>query len=102
MQELHHCRNNGTAAVCALAALRDKTRTRHWIPQVKRGTAGEQLADAMPHAAQCLFAKQPASISALCNQQPIKLSDMSYICFVLLFFFSFAQFIEAISNIIHP
>lgn len=83
--EQHYCRCNATAGVCSPAALQGETRARHWIPQVKRGTAGERLADTMSHAALCLFAKKPASVSALCNQQPIKLSDMSYICFVLLF-----------------
>lgn len=51
MQEPHHCRYNGTAGVCAPAALRGETRARHWILPLKRGTAGERLADAMPHAA---------------------------------------------------
>lgn len=87
MQEPYHCRHSGTAGLRALAALWGETRARHQIPQVKCGTARERPADAMPHAAQCLFAKKPASVSALRNQQPTKLRDMSYICFVLLFSF---------------
>jgi len=70
-------------------------------PTGKRGTAGERLADATPHAAPGLSAKKPASISALRNQQPIKLSDMSYICFVGLFFF-LPQLTEAVFKVIHP
>lgn len=91
MWEPHYCRHNGTAGVCAPAALRGQTWARHRIPQVNGGTAGERLADAMAHAAQRLFAKKSASVSALRNQQPVKLSDMSYICFGFFLFSSLSS-----------